>query len=101
MCRGTISFANGAIEVEATVIAEALDLPPEALMTMVRSGQITSLCERGVDADEGRYRLPSFTKASVCALLWMGVARLSDDQALISAIVLCQLSYTDQVNSLN
>ena len=53
MCRGTISFANGAIEVEAPVIAEALDLPPEVLMTMVRSGQITSLCERGVDADEG------------------------------------------------
>ena len=60
MCRGTISFANGAIEVEATVIAEALDLPPEVLMTMVRSGQITSLCERGVDADEGRYRLTFF-----------------------------------------
>jgi hypothetical protein len=32
MCRGTISFANGAIEVEATVNAEALDLPPEALI---------------------------------------------------------------------
>ncbi len=63
MCRGTISFANGAIEVEATVIAEALDLPPEALMTMVRSGQITSLCERGVDADEGRYRLTFFYKS--------------------------------------
>jgi hypothetical protein len=60
MCRGTISFANGAIEVEAPVIAEALDLPPEVLMTMVRSGQITSLCERGVDADEGRHRLTFF-----------------------------------------
>src|SRR4051794_32537325 len=31
----------------------------------------------------------------------MGVARLSDDQALISAIVLCQVSYTDQVHSSN
>ena len=75
MCRGTISFANGAIEVEAPVIAEALDLPPEVLMTMVRSGQITSLCERGVDADEGCYRLTFFSEASVCALLWMGVAK--------------------------
>ena len=63
MCRGTISFANGAIEVEATVIAEALDLPPEVLMTMVRSGQITSLCERGVDADAGHYRLTFFHKS--------------------------------------
>jgi Family of unknown function (DUF6522) len=60
MCRGTINFANGAIEVEATVIAEAFDLPPEVLMTMVRSGQITSICERGVDTDEGRYRLTFF-----------------------------------------
>ena len=42
MCRGTISFANGAIEVEAPIIAEALNLPPEVLMTMVRSGEITS-----------------------------------------------------------
>jgi Family of unknown function (DUF6522) len=63
MCRGTISFANGAIEVEAPVIAEALDLPPEVLMTMVRSGQITSLCERGVDADEGYYRLTFFYRS--------------------------------------
>jgi len=63
MCRGTISFANGAIEVEAPVIAEALDLPPEVLMTMVRSGQITSLCERGVDTDEGRYRLTFFHRS--------------------------------------
>ena len=63
MCRGTISFANGAIEVEAPVIAEALDLPPEVLMTMVRSGQITSLCERGVDADEGYYRQTFFHRS--------------------------------------
>src|SRR6187200_3030525 len=63
MCRGTISFANGAIEVEALVIAEALDLPPEVLMTMVRSGQITSLCERGVDADEGYYRQTFFHRS--------------------------------------
>jgi hypothetical protein len=56
----TINFANDAIEVEATVIAEAFDLPPDVLMTMVRSGQITRLCERGVDADEGRYRLTFF-----------------------------------------
>ena len=60
MCPGTISFGTGAIEVEATVIAEAFDLSPEVLMTMVRSGQITSLCERGVGADEGRYRLTFF-----------------------------------------
>ncbi len=63
MCRGTISFASGAIEVEAPVIAEALDLPPEVLMTMIRSGQITSLCERGVDADEGHYRLTFFHRS--------------------------------------
>jgi hypothetical protein len=63
MCRGTIRFANGAIEVEAPVIAEALDLSPEVLMTMVRSGQITSLCERGVDADEGYYRLTFFHRS--------------------------------------
>jgi Family of unknown function (DUF6522) len=54
MFPGMISFENAAIEIEATVIAEALDLNPEVVMSLVRSGQIRSLCERGVDADEGR-----------------------------------------------
>ena len=43
MCRGTISLANGAIEVEATVIAEAFDLPPDVLLTMVGSGWAKSM----------------------------------------------------------
>jgi hypothetical protein len=37
MFPGMISFENAAIEIEATVIAEALDLNPEVVMSLVRS----------------------------------------------------------------
>ena len=39
MFPGMINFENAAIEIEATVIAEALDLNPEVVMSLVRSGQ--------------------------------------------------------------
>jgi len=52
-----ISFQDDAIEVEAAIIAEWLGLAPEQVQTEMRSGRITSVCERGVDADAGTFRL--------------------------------------------
>jgi hypothetical protein len=76
MRRGTTNFGTSAIEVEATVIAEAFDLPPEVVMTMVRSGQITSLCERGADADEERHRLTFFHESKRLRLVVDGRGRI-------------------------
>jgi Family of unknown function (DUF6522) len=55
-----ITFHGGVIEVQATIVAEALEVEASLVMSLVRSGQITSLCERGLGADEGRYRLTFF-----------------------------------------
>lgn len=43
-------------EVDALVIASAFGLDEATLRDKMRAGEITSLCETGVDDDAGRYR---------------------------------------------
>ena len=43
--------------VDAVVIAEAFKLEPENIQPLMRSGEITSLSEKGIDDDAGRARL--------------------------------------------
>ena len=43
--------------VDATLIAELLRTTPQAVLALIRSGRITTRCERGVDEDAGRFRL--------------------------------------------
>jgi hypothetical protein len=57
-----IEFENGAVQVDAAIIAEGLGLTPSLLQEEMRAGRITSLAERGVDADCGRYRLTFFSE---------------------------------------
>jgi hypothetical protein len=47
---------NGFI-VDAALIADAFGLDPASLQTRMRAGEVTSVCEAGVDADLGRFRL--------------------------------------------
>jgi hypothetical protein len=56
-----IRFEADAIEIDAATIAEALDIDPSLVPQRIRDGALTTRCERGVDADEGRYRLTFFT----------------------------------------
>lgn len=56
-----IEFESGEIQVDATIIGEGLGIEPSLVQTHMRDGKITSLCERGVDEDEGRYRLTFFS----------------------------------------
>ena len=55
-----IVFQEGAIELDARVLARGLGLDPASLQEFMREGKITSLCERGVDDDLGRHRLTFF-----------------------------------------
>ena len=53
---GVTVTAQG-FEVDAVTIAAAFGLDPVQLQEKMRAGEVTSLCERGVDADAGRFRL--------------------------------------------
>jgi hypothetical protein len=57
-----IEFENGDVQIDASIVAEGLGLTPLLLREEMRAGRITSLAERGVDADLGRHRLTFFSK---------------------------------------
>lgn len=56
-----IEFEDSAIEVDAAIVAEGLGIEPSLVQEQMREGTITSLCERGIDEDAGRYRLTFFS----------------------------------------
>lgn len=58
---GAISFEDGRIEVDAALVAKALQMEPEALRAALRSGAVTSQCETGMAEDAGRFRLTFFS----------------------------------------
>lgn len=57
----SVEFEDGAIQIDATVVAKGLGIVPTLLLERLREGKITSLCERGTDVDSGRYRLTFFS----------------------------------------
>lgn len=57
-----LEFEDGAIQVDASIVATVLGIGPTLLLERMRQGKITSLCERGIDADSGRYRLTFFSE---------------------------------------
>lgn len=58
-----IKFEDDAIQVDAEIVATGLGIAPAALLQGLRDGTITSVCERGVDADDGRHRLTFFSRS--------------------------------------
>src|SRR5258708_36046316 len=57
-----VEIRDGVVEVEASVIAEGLGLPLPQFREQMQAGKITSLSERGTDADMGRHRLTFFSE---------------------------------------
>jgi hypothetical protein len=57
-----VEFENGAVAIDASVIAEGLGIALPLLRKQMRAGKITSLSERGIDDDSGRYRLSFFSE---------------------------------------
>jgi hypothetical protein len=53
-------MADGAVNVEASLIASDLGLDPSHVLESLRTGRLTATCERGVDDDAGRFRLTFF-----------------------------------------
>jgi len=57
-----VKFEDGGIQVDAAIVADGLSITPELLLEHLREGRITSLCEKGVDQDSGRFRLSFFSE---------------------------------------
>ena len=57
-----IHIDGGTFEVDAATIADGLGIDSSSLRQRMREGRVTSRCERGVDSDEGRYRLTFSTE---------------------------------------
>ncbi|MEO7207589.1 MAG: DUF6522 family protein [Steroidobacteraceae bacterium] len=64
-----IDFEQGAIRVDAALVAEDLNITPALVMAGIREGKITSRCERGVGDDAGRFRLTFFYANRVVRLI--------------------------------
>jgi Family of unknown function (DUF6522) len=61
-CMNPIAFENGAVQIDAAIVAEGLGLTLSRLREEMRAGRITSVAERGIDADHGRHRLSFFSE---------------------------------------
>jgi hypothetical protein len=57
-----IAIADGSFEIDADIIAEGLGIAVALLKAGMRDGRITTLSERGVEADHGRHRLTFFSE---------------------------------------
>ncbi len=57
-----VEFEDGVVQVDAAVIADGLGIAVPQLQQQMQAGKITSLFERGIDADRGRHRLTFFSE---------------------------------------
>ena len=51
------AHATASIEIEASVIGDGLGIEPSQVQAQLREGKISTLCERGIGEDRGRYRV--------------------------------------------
>ncbi len=55
-------------QVDAELLAEGFGLTADEVARRMRDGRITSRCEKGVDEDEGRWRLTFFSEGRTLRL---------------------------------
>lgn len=55
-----VAFDGDAVTVDAAIVASGLGLEPQVVQELMRRGEITGVCEQGIDADAGRHRLTFF-----------------------------------------
>lgn len=71
-----IKFEDGAFEVDAAVVADGLGIALPLLKQQMQAGKITTLSERGIDADNGRHRLTFFSEHRRLRLIVDGRGRI-------------------------
>jgi len=57
-----IEFEGDVIQVDVAMVAKGLRIEPSFVHESMRDGKITTLCERGIDEDEGHHRLTFFSE---------------------------------------
>jgi Family of unknown function (DUF6522) len=57
-----VELSDGTVEVDAGIIAEGLGMALALFQREMQAGLITSVFERGTDADHGRHRITFFSK---------------------------------------
>jgi hypothetical protein len=55
-----VGVSEGEFLVDAALVGELFEIAPQDVPLLMREHRITSVCERGVDADEGTFRLSFF-----------------------------------------
>jgi hypothetical protein len=55
-----VEIQDGVIQVDASVVGQNLGLELFEVQKLLREGKLTSSCERGIDEDDGHYRLTFF-----------------------------------------
>jgi hypothetical protein len=65
----SIEFQEGAVSVDARLIAEGLSIDPVQVQPLMRAGRLTSLCEQGIGEDAGRFRLSFFHRRKCLQLV--------------------------------
>ncbi len=58
-----IEIKDGEFHVDASLLAFLLGIAPADITDLMKSQAITSICERGVDTDAGRFRLTFFYRS--------------------------------------
>src|SRR5207253_4573639 len=62
-----VEFEQDAVRIDAAIIAAGFAIEPALVQPLMHEGQITSLCERGLDRDAGNFRLTFFMAGVACA----------------------------------
>jgi hypothetical protein len=55
-----VRIADGDFMIDAAVLGELLNVAPADIPALMRARAITSICEQGIDADQGSFRLSFF-----------------------------------------
>lgn len=71
-----IEMSENGFVIDAEILADAFRMNATDVRSLLRSGEITSRCERGVDEDAGRWRLVFFHGGRTLRLTVDGSGRI-------------------------
>lgn len=71
-----IKVQADSFQIDASLVADGLGIEASRVPALLRSGEITSVSERGIGEDEGRYRLTFFHRSKRLRLVISDGGRL-------------------------